>query len=72
MIDTKWEAAELAGILTTYIAGIEDVLKDPIRGAVATLAESVDAVYATLAPIVGAALAEADVNLPGEVWDGDA
>lgn len=66
MIDAPWEAAELAGILTTYIAGIEDTLKDPMMGAASCLSAMIDAVYDTLGPIVDEALADADVNLPWE------
>lgn len=66
MIEAPWEAAELAGVLTTYIAGIEDTLKAPILGSMAYLIEQVDAVYETLSPIVGEAMAHADVNLPWE------
>jgi len=62
----QWEAAELAGILTTYIAGIEDNLKEPMLDAYAYLIAQVDAVYEAMAPVVGDALVAADVNLPGE------
>ena len=66
MTVAQWEAAELAGILTTYIAGIEDNVKESMLDAHAYLTNQVDAVYETLAPVVGDVLAAADVNLPGE------
>lgn len=66
MIAAEWEAAELAGILTTYIAGIEDALKEPILDVVAHLTSQVDTVYTSMAPVMGEAIAAVDVNLPGE------
>jgi hypothetical protein len=62
----EWQGAELAGLLTTYIAGIEDVLKPILLRSVACLNMQVDAPFETLQPIVIRAYEHVDVNLPGE------
>lgn len=66
MIDTEWEAAQLVALLTTYIVGIEDALKPIILDSVAHLNGQLDDIYDVLSPIVGEAMAYADVNLPGD------
>jgi hypothetical protein len=63
-----WEAAEIAASLTTYIAGIEATLKQPMMQSLAYLVLQVDEIYDVLQPIVGEALDHAHVNMP---WDGD-
>lgn len=71
-VDVQWEASQLAALLTTYIGGIEDVVKPVMVRSVSHLISEVGDVYATIGPIVGRALAESDVNIPGEPYDADA
>lgn len=71
-VDTDWEAAQLAGLLTTFIAGIEDVCKPIMMRAMAHTIMSVDETYATLEPIVGRAYASVEVEFPWEWSDGTA
>lgn len=61
-----WEAAEIAASLTTYIAGIEATLKQPMMQSLAALVVQVDEIYEMLNPIVGEALDHVHVNMP---WD---
>lgn len=67
--DAQWEASQIAASLTTYIVGIEDIIKRPMVEAVAHLMLQVDAVFETLRPMVDAAMEHGSVNLP---WDEEA
>jgi hypothetical protein len=69
-VDTEWEVSQVVAGLTTYIAGIEDTLKEPMTRAVAYLIICVDAPFDTLAPIVQRAIESVEVELPWELPDG--
>lgn len=64
--ETEWETSQLVALVTTYIVGIENVLKPVMLRGVMHASMQVDDVYATFAPPLGRALEHADVNLPGE------